>query len=57
MLLGFPLDHWNHDSIKNAIGSFGKAIPWEKDLDYRARLLVHARVTDLVDVPHFIVLT
>jgi hypothetical protein len=57
MLLGFPLDHWNHDSIKNAIDSFGKAIPWKKDLDYRARLLVHARVTDLVDVPHFIVLT
>jgi hypothetical protein len=57
MLLGFPLDHWNHDSIQNVIVSFGRVILWEKDLDYKARLLVHARVTDLADVPHFIVLT
>jgi hypothetical protein len=35
MLLGFPLDHWNHDAIDNAIGSF-RVILSEKDLDYRA---------------------
>jgi hypothetical protein len=43
--------------IQNAIGSFGLVILWEKDLDYRARLLLHARVTDLADAPHFILLT
>jgi hypothetical protein len=26
MLLGFPLDHWNHDNIHNAIASFGRVI-------------------------------
>jgi hypothetical protein len=42
MLLGFTLDHWNHYAVQNAIGSFGRVILWEKDLDYRARLLVRA---------------
>jgi hypothetical protein len=33
MLLGFPLDHWNHDTIQNAIASFGRVILWENDND------------------------
>jgi hypothetical protein len=47
MLLGFPLDHWNHDTIQNAIASFGRVILWENDKRYLASLLVKARVTDL----------
>jgi hypothetical protein len=43
-------------SIHNAITSFGRVIFWENDMDYLARLMVRARVTDLKDVPHFIVL-
>jgi hypothetical protein len=57
MLLGFPLDHWNNVSIQSAIASFGKVVIWENDRTNLARLLVRAQVTDLQDVPHFIVLS
>jgi hypothetical protein len=39
------------------IASFGRIILWENDMHNLARLMVHARVTDLQDVPHFLVLT
>jgi hypothetical protein len=57
MLLGFPLDYWNNDSIQNAPSSFGRMIMWENDRDLLARLMVRARVTDLQEVPYFLVLT
>jgi hypothetical protein len=57
MLLGFPLDYWNSGDIQSWIASFGKIILWENDMHNLARLMVHARVTDLQDVPHFLVLT
>jgi hypothetical protein len=57
MLLGFPLDYWNHESIQSAIGVFGRVMLWENDRNHLARLLVRARITDLQDVPHFLVLT
>jgi hypothetical protein len=57
MLLGFPLDYWNNDSIQNAPSSFGRMIMWENDRDHLARLMVRARVTDLQEVPYFLVLT
>jgi hypothetical protein len=57
MLLGFPLDYWTHESIQSAIGAFGRVVLWENDKNHLARLLVRARVTDLQEVPHFIVLT
>jgi hypothetical protein len=47
MLLGFPLDYWNHESIKSAIGAFSKVVIWENDRNHLARLLVRAQVTDL----------
>jgi hypothetical protein len=53
MLLGFPLDFWNHDSIQNAIG---KVLLWENYRDYLARLLVKSRVTYLYGISHFIVI-
>jgi hypothetical protein len=56
MLLGFPLDYWNNDSIQNALGSFGHMIMWENDRDHLARLMVKAWVTDLREVPYFLVL-
>jgi hypothetical protein len=55
MLLGFPLDYWTIESIQNAIGTFGKMMLWENDRGHLARLMVKARVTNLEDVPHFIV--
>jgi hypothetical protein len=30
---------------------------WENDIDHLARLMVQARVSDLQDVPYFLVLT
>jgi hypothetical protein len=57
MLMGFPLDHWNHEVIHCAIGSFGRVVLWENYRRNLARLLVRVRVTYLVDVPHFILLT
>jgi hypothetical protein len=57
MLLGFPLDYWNHDCIQGAIASFGRVLLWENDRQHLAWLLVRVRVTELQEVPHFIVLT
>ncbi|TVU06696.1 hypothetical protein EJB05_49921, partial [Eragrostis curvula] len=57
MLLGFPLDYWHLHYIENAISSFGRLTGWYNDPSNLARVLVCARVTDLVDVPEFIVLT
>jgi hypothetical protein len=57
MLLGFPLDCWNNDSIQNALVSFGRMIMWENDRDHLARLMVRAWVTNLQEVPYFLVLT
>jgi hypothetical protein len=31
MLLGFPLDYWNFESIQNAVVFFGKVLLWEND--------------------------
>jgi hypothetical protein len=55
MLLGFPLEYWNHESIQSEIGVFGRVLLWENDRNHLGRLLVKARVTDLQDVPNFIV--
>jgi hypothetical protein len=57
MLLGFPLDFWNNNCIQSAISSFRRVLLWENDRRHLARLMVKARVADLVDVPHFLVLT
>jgi hypothetical protein len=57
MLFGFPVDYWSNDCIQSAIASFGRVLLSENDRRKLARLLVKARVTDLNDVPHFIVLT
>ncbi|TVU39446.1 hypothetical protein EJB05_12866, partial [Eragrostis curvula] len=57
MLLGFPLDYWHQHYIENAITSFGRLTGWHNDPSNLARLLIRARVTELEDVPEFIVLT
>jgi hypothetical protein len=57
MLMGFPLDYWDNETIQNSIASFGRMLLWENDRSHLTRLLVKARVSDLHDVPHFILLT
>jgi hypothetical protein len=52
----FPLDYWNNEAIQNTLASFGRVILWENDRRHLARLLVRARVTNLQDVPHFILI-
>jgi hypothetical protein len=42
MLLGFPLDYWNHESIQNAIAPFSKVMLWENDGEHLARLMLKA---------------
>jgi hypothetical protein len=56
MLLGFPLDYWNNDNIQSTLASSARMLMWENDRDHLARLMVRARVTDLQDVPYFLVL-
>jgi hypothetical protein len=55
MLLGFPLDLWYAEHVQSAIASFGRVIHWEEDHINLARMLVQARVTDLVNIPRHIV--
>jgi hypothetical protein len=57
MLMGFPLDFWNQESIQCAIASFGRVMIWKNGRSNLARLFVRARVTELQDVPHYIVYT
>jgi hypothetical protein len=42
MLLHFPLDYWNHESIQSAFASFGRVLLWENDRGFLIRLLVRA---------------
>jgi hypothetical protein len=57
LILGFPLDYWNNDSIQNALASFRRMIMWENNREHLARLMVRACVTDLWLVPYFLMLT
>jgi hypothetical protein len=57
MLLGFLLDYWNNYSIQSALASFSRMPMWENDRDHLARLMVRACVSDLRELPYFLVLT
>nr|TKW26668.1 hypothetical protein SEVIR_3G205100v2 [Setaria viridis] len=56
MLIGFPIDSRNVDDIRDAIKAFGRLICWQKD-NILARIIVKARVPELEDVPHYIILS
>jgi hypothetical protein len=55
LVLGFPLDFWTHEHIKNAVRSFGRVLMWDPDPSNVTRFLVRARVTSLQEVPQFII--
>ncbi|TVU16793.1 hypothetical protein EJB05_36948, partial [Eragrostis curvula] len=57
ILIGFPLDYWTREHIATAISSFGKLEVWEQDLDNLARVMIKAKVVDLVSVPKWIVIS
>lgn len=54
MLIGFPSDSRNIEDIRDSIKSFGRLILWQKD-DVLARIIIKARVTDLQNVPHYLI--
>ena len=54
-LLGFPFDYCEEEYIDNALAPFGKVISWDKNPEFKTRLMVRARVVDLESIPHFIV--
>nr|TKW30173.1 hypothetical protein SEVIR_2G017600v2 [Setaria viridis] len=56
MLIGFPIDNRSSHEIEDSIRSFGRMILWQKD-DVLARVIIKARVTDLVDIPHYLILS
>ena len=57
MLLGFPLDHRTQECIESAISTFGRLTFWEDDRLNLHRLIIRARVTDLDQVPQFLVIS
>nr|TKV93953.1 hypothetical protein SEVIR_9G263700v2 [Setaria viridis] len=56
MLIGFPLDSCSVREIEDAIRSFGRMILWQKD-NVLARIILKARVTELIDIPHYLILS
>nr|TKW09091.1 hypothetical protein SEVIR_6G069600v2 [Setaria viridis] len=56
MLIGFPLDSCSVREIEDAICSFGRMILWQKD-NVLARVIIKARVTELTDIPHYLILS
>lgn len=56
MLIGYPEDYRSTDDIADTIKSFGRIILWQKD-NVLGRVIVKARVTELTDVPHYIVIS
>nr|TKW10652.1 hypothetical protein SEVIR_6G179800v2 [Setaria viridis] len=56
MLIRFPIDNRSSHEIEDSIRSFGRMILWQKD-DVLARVIIKARVTDLVDIPHYLILS
>lgn len=56
MLVGYPVDYRNIDDISDAIRPFGRLLFWQRD-NVLERIIIKARVTELVDVPHYIVIS
>lgn len=56
MLIGYPEDYRSTHEIADTIKSFGRIILWQKD-NVLGRVILKARVTELTDVPHYIVIS
>lgn len=57
MMMWFPQDYREDEYITNATSSFGRVMYWIDDPAYINRILVRARVSDLEDIPNFLVVT
>jgi hypothetical protein len=56
MLIGYPPDYRSNEEIGHTIKSFGRLLFWQRD-NVLARIIIKARVTDLVDIPHYIIIS
>lgn len=56
MLIGYPANFRSPEEIGDTIKSFGRLMFWQRD-NVLARVIVKARVTDMVDIPHYIVIS
>lgn len=57
MLLGFPPDMREDEYVVNTFSSFGRVLSWDKNPAHLSKLLVRARVSELEDVPQFLVIS
>jgi hypothetical protein len=56
MLIGYPPDYRSNEEIGDTIKSFGRLLFWQRD-NVLARVIIKARITDLVDIPHYIIIS
>jgi hypothetical protein len=56
MLIGYPPDYRSNEEIGDTIKSFGRLLFWQRD-NVLARIIIKARVTDLIDIPHYIIIS
>lgn len=56
MLIGYPTDFLSPKEIGDTIKSFGRLVFWQRD-NVLARVIVRARVIDLIDIPHYILVS
>lgn len=52
MLIGYPVDYRNVEDISDAIKPFGRLLFWQRD-----NVLERIIITELVDVPHYIIIS
>ena len=51
LFVGVPFDYCNTKDIATAIAKWGRIISWEREDAVRGKILVKARVTELIDIP------
>jgi hypothetical protein len=56
MLIRFPPDYRSNEEISDTIKSFGRLLFWQRD-NSLAQVIIKTRVTDLSDVPHYIIIS
>ena len=56
MLVNFPQECWNLDTIITSMAPYGRLLVWNRENDFRARILVKIRAYDIDRIPLSIVL-
>lgn len=56
MLIGYPVNYRNVEDIADSIKPFGRLMFWQRD-NVLERIIIKATVTELTEVPHYIVIS